>query len=177
MHIRDFWFIAAVMVLAALAFFVPACRAQEPVPMRVGIVDSKKIADNFPAALAAEQELQREIEAREAELKKIADELKALQEEQEAKGDLWSEEKKKEVADRIYQLRLELKLESEKANREMTDKKREVLQDLTRQIVDAVEAYARREGYVLVLQRSDVVFYDESIDISDAIIAELTKQK
>lgn len=177
MRIRGFWFIAAAVALAALALLVPACRAQEAVPMRVGIVDSKKIADNFPAALTAEQELQREIEAREAELKKIADELKALQEEQEAKGDLWSEEKKKEVADRIYQLRLELKLESEKANKEMADKKREVLQDLTRQIVEAVEAYARREGYVLVLQRSDVVFYDESIDISDAIIAELTKQR
>jgi len=177
MRVRKAGFLAACLVAGLFAVaFVPRCEAQGA-PLRIGIVDSKKIADNFPAALAAEQELQKQISAREAVLKEKADELKALQEEQESKGELWSEEKKKEVADRTYQLRLELKLESEKANKEMAEMKRDMLRDLTMQIVGAVEAYARREGYAIVFQKSDVVFYDESVDISDAIIAELTKQK
>lgn len=163
------------LLLAACAF-AGAAGAQAPAPAssstpaRIGYVDMKRLLDNAPQVVAGRRKLEKEFAARDAALK--ADEQR-LVELRRRQGTLAAQEadalqREVDALDRSIRrsrdtLRSELKTRSDQE-----------LDRSWREINDAVVAFAREQGYDLIVP-SPVVYASPRVDVTDRIIERLRR--
>lgn len=147
--------------------------------VKIGLVDFQKVLDNSTAGKAAQAEINKKGETMEAEIRKMGEEVEALKNNLEREALVMSrearEEKERELRIKISDLRV-------LQNRHMQtfqEAERELVQKIQKEVMDLVREIGAKEGYQLILERreSGAVYFINSMDITDQIIAAYNKKK
>lgn len=164
------------IVLIALMLSGSACAgSQKAGPGRagaykIGVIDTNRIVRESKAAEAARAVLLQDLNEKRATYKAKQTEVVQLQEglrQMDKSADASTiNEKRDALAKEIKRLK-RLKIDMEE---EINNRNKKLTQRILNEIAGVVQAYSKKENFTLILERKTVVTFDESIDITEAII-------
>lgn len=138
---------------------------------RIGFVNSDRVMREAPAAVEAQQKLQREFAGRDAELQQMAKELQAMQSELEKNGLTLSEADRRKKERDFGDLNRDFQRRQREFREDLNQRRNEELAVVLERANKAVKVIAEREKYDVILQ--EAVYTSPSIDITDKVITEL----
>ncbi len=160
--------IIAVVLSVSAASFVYAN------DLRIGVVDTERILRESVPAVQAEKKIEKEFEARDQEMKKIAKQVKEIQGYFEKEGmtllDAEHRSKERELAN----LNVTLQRMQREFREDLNLRKNEELALVLARANKAIKAIAESEKYDLVLQES--VYRNPKIDITDKVLQYLSAE-
>ncbi len=144
--------------------------------IKIGVMNMQKVI----AASEAGKKAQAVIDTRMKELRESfktdEDALLALKKEIEKKSSAWSEEMKQEKALEFKKKRRDMAMKQEDANLELKNLQEKYLGPILENLEKTVKSYAEEEKFTVILPRRSVLYFDDAIDVSDALVKALNKQ-
>jgi len=166
---------AALGMLVLEALVPPAAVAQTPAATRIGYVDMKRLLDNAPQVLAGREKLSKEFQPRDASLKADEKRLDELRERQQKEGATMATTDADTLKREIDALDRSIKRNRESMRNDLKSRSDQELDKSWREINDAVVAYAREQGYDIIVP-SPVVYASARVDITDQVLDRLRMQ-
>ena len=160
--------LAACLFAGALLAGARDLHAQAPAATRIGYVDMKRLLDNAPQIVAGRSKLEGEFAGRDAALKADEQHLADLRAKAGAKP---ADAQQRE----IDALERSIKRQRDTLRNELKARSDQELDNSWREINDAVVAFAREQGYDLIVA-SPVVYAGPRVDITDKILDRLRRQ-
>lgn len=185
------------LLAASLLAAAPVAMAQAPEKDRIVFVDMNKVFDEFYKTKLAEGQLKEQEGEYKAELKKMVDSFKELQEafklaREESEDRVLSEEarnsRRAEAEEKLVELReMEGKIRrfEETRRRQIADQMKRQRDKLVVEIRETLAGYARSQGFLAVFESSgdnlngvpNILFYDPRNDITAPLIELLNTGK
>ncbi|HEV8336743.1 MAG TPA: OmpH family outer membrane protein [Candidatus Polarisedimenticolia bacterium] len=160
------------ILLAIVPFAPAAAQQQEP---RIGVFDSQPVwqqteeGKKLQAQLAAFRDGKvGEINGKESELNKLRERLRS----QEVS---LSDDKKSQMLKDIDQKTIDLKRLNDDATREMQSQLKDAQDQFQRELFDVVEALGKDKKYTLILEKTIVVYNNETVDITKEVVAKFNE--
>ena len=161
---------AALLLSALLSAGAALAQAPAPASARIGYVDMKRLLDNAPQVVAGRRKLEREFSTRDTALK--ADEQRLLDLRQKQTG--LARPEADALQREIDALDRSIKRNRDAMRAELKTRGDQELDRSWREINDAVVAFAREQGYDLIVP-SPVVYASPKVDITDRILDRLRR--
>lgn len=159
------------MLFSVLSLVSGVCAAE----MRIGVVDTERILRESAPAVQAEKKIEKEFEARDQEMKKVAKQVKEIQAYFDKEGmtllDAEHRSKERELAN----LNSTLQRMQREFREDLNLRKNEELALVLQRANKAIKAIAENEKYDLVLQ--EAVYRNPKIDITDKVLQYLSNEK
>jgi outer membrane protein len=152
-----------------------ACVASAQQGTRVGYVDMKRVLDAAPQLAAGRAAIAAEFAERDAALKAQTTRLEEMESAFRREGDLLPADAADSRRREIDALRRGIERARERMRDELKTRSEDELNRRWPEVQDAIINYARANGIDLVVQ-SPVIYASATIDITDAVIDELTRQ-
>ena len=167
--------LAAAAALSACVLVGATAVAQTPASTRIGYVDMKRLLDNAPQVVAGREKLSKEFQPRDASLKADEKRLDELRERQQKEGATMATTDADTLKREIDALDRSIKRNRESMRNDLKSRSDQELDKSWREINDAVVAYAREQGYDIIVP-SPVVYASARVDITDQVLDRLRKQ-
>lgn len=163
-------------VLFALAFFLFSAPAGAVDVARIGVVDFQRILLESRAGKRAAEELRTKQAERARDLERRRKEIVELRKQLENIEFSGSREEHREK-----ELELNIKLEGfskadKKFNDELGDINASHTETIKRDIALIVEKMGKKGGYLLILDKLEVLYYPDTIDITEKLIKQYDRQ-
>jgi outer membrane protein len=151
----------------------------EAAATRVGFVDVQKVIVRSLAGVAAREQLekdkatmQKDVEARKAELDKLRDEL-------EKKGLVLSADAKREKEETFQRKVRDLRRLADDLEKELQRKEQLATQKILQELTGLVEKVGKDRGFLLIVERrqAGVIYADPEADVTDEIIKLYDQEK
>ena len=167
------WATSTVTLALAALLLAPALAGAQD--QRIGFVDTTRAAANSRDGKAAEQSLKNLREQKRDEFRPKDERLKRLQEELQTQRFVLSKAALQERELEIYKLRRNLERDLEAAQEEFELEQRKLMQPILQSILQVVNQVAQDKGYLVILEKTSpgVLFYSDTLDITDKVIARL----
>ncbi|HKP67587.1 MAG TPA: OmpH family outer membrane protein, partial [Casimicrobiaceae bacterium] len=164
--------LGAVLGACLLETLSPTAVAQTPAATRVGYVDMKRLLDNAPQVVAGREKLSKEFAPRDASLKADEKRLDDLRERQQREGATTATTDADTLKREIDALDRSIKRNREAMRNDLKSRSDQELDKSWREINDAVVAFAREQGYDIIVP-SPVVYASARVDITDQVLERL----
>jgi outer membrane protein len=142
---------------------------------KIGYVDMKRLLDNAPQVVAGREKLSKEFQPRDASLKADEKRLDELRERQQKEGATTATTDADTLKREIDALDRSIKRNREAMRNDLKSRSDQELDKSWREINDAVVAFAREQGYDIIVP-SPVVYASARVDITDQVLDRLRKQ-
>jgi outer membrane protein len=159
--------------LAVLAFVAPLA-AQAQTPLKIAVVIVPRLLEEAPQAKASMQALQEEFAPRQREMVAQQKDLKGKEEKLQRDGAVMAENERRNAEKDLRDGQRELQRKQSEYVEDLNLRRNEELGKLQRSLLQEVQAFARTSGYDLVV--SDVLYANESIDITAQVLAALQQR-
>jgi outer membrane protein len=140
--------------------------------MRIGYLDVTRVAEESPQYQAARRSLQGELERRESDLRRMADQLKGKEEKLQRNSSVMSNAEAKKMEREVILLRRRLQNSRDEYRDELSLRQNEERTKLLRQVAEVVKSIGKEEGYDLILTEG-VAYASKNVDISDKVLLRL----
>jgi len=164
--------LAKMLAAAMLALILSPALAGD---VRVGYVDIERILRESAPAVRGEQKLEKEFAPRDEAIKKLAGQVRDLQDFLEKKGAGLSNSERRNKERELSNLSAELQRAQREFREDLNQRKNEELSVLLQHANEAIQAIAEGEKYDLVLQ--EAVYRNPKIDITDKVLKALADEK
>jgi len=141
---------------------------------RIGFVDTAKLMEAAPQVKAAQSKIETEFAPREKELVDLQREFRDMDERLSRDGAVMSESERSKLERDILGKRRDLKRSQEEFRDDLNIRRNEVLAKLQRDVFEAVTAFAKEQGFDLILSQG-VVYSSDRIDITDGVLKKLSE--
>jgi outer membrane protein len=142
--------------------------------LRIGYLDVSRVAEESPQYQAARESLQTELKRREADLRRLADQLQGREERLRRNNSVMSASKVSELEREILSLRRKLQNSREEHRDELSLRQNEERTKLLRQVTEVVKAIGKEERFDLILTEG-VAYASTDVDISDRVLQRLKR--
>jgi len=156
---------------AALRVLASAAMAEA----KVGFVNSDKVMREAAPAVRAQKRLEKEFEKREQDLQKIANDLKAMQENLEKNGVTLAEADRKSKEREFNDLNRDFQRRQREFREDLNQRRNEELASVLDKANTAVKQIAEAEKFDIIFQ--EAVYASPRIDITDKVIKALADTK
>ncbi len=158
--------------------------AQAAEGVKVAYLDTQKVFDQSKAGKKAKGMLEEYVKSRQKIIDLEETEIKELEESLAKQESVLSPEAKRTKQEDLQRKLLAYQKKATDLNREIQDKKVEVLNEFHAQLEGVVKRVAEREGYAMVFDKGGsgpadlaaVLYAKESLSITDKVLAELDKE-
>lgn len=161
----------ALAVVMSGVFVANAAQAQQ----KIGVVDMMQIFQELPQREAIAQKLQDEFSDRFEEMRQMEQKIQELRQKQERDASIMSEQEKTKLSRDLEQLIAEAQLKGKALQEDTRRRQGEERNKLLGQVQEAINIVAKQENFDLVLQSNAVVFIKADNDLSDEVVAEMSK--
>ncbi len=158
---------------AALAIALAGSVAWAQGGVRIGYVDMQRLLTHAPQILAARTRLQKEFDARDAELRGDAARLAELE---LRAGKTSDEGERADLTRQADALRRSIERTRQRLRSELDQRVDEETEKAWPQINDAIAEHGREQGYDLIVT-SPVAYVSGRIDVTDDVLARLARQQ
>jgi outer membrane protein len=157
--------------------------AQAAEAFKVAFLDTQKVFDQSKAGKKAKGVLEEYVKSRQKIIDLDETEIKELEESLVKQESVLSPDAKRTKQEELQRKLLAYQKKASDLNREIQDKKIEVLNDFHGQLQGVVKRVAERDGYAMVFDKAGggpadlaaVLYAKESLSITDKVLAELDK--
>jgi len=160
------------LAAALLATGGSTARADDGGGVTVGVVRLRAVFSAYKKSEVLRADLELFRDERQKRIDALEDEIVALREEIEA-SDMLSEDAVSEKKDELSAMLDEHAEFIQRAQDELSDKENEIIAEVGQDIRSAVGSYAKIQNLDIIVDSSAVVAYDESLDITEDIIAQM----
>lgn len=160
---------------AALLLLVALSASAEEAALRIGYVDMQRLLEEAPQPRAARARLELEFAERDRLLRAEESRLAELRERERLEAPLLPAEEAERLRREVSALERSLRRSREQLQSEVIERADLEYQRFFREITEAVIAYAREEGYDLVLP-GPAVYAGPRVDLTERILERLRRE-
>lgn len=143
--------------------------------IRIGFVDVPHVLDKAPQAERARARIQAEFAPIDQELLRLQREIRAEEERLVRDGAIMTAEERANLERAILSGKRDLRRRQEEFREDLNLRRNQELQQLQRQVLLAIQAMARSEGYDLVLNEG-VLFAGKRVDLTAKVLERLVAE-
>lgn len=164
----------SVMAAALLSGMVLSAPALAEI--KVGVVNYQRLLGESPQAKVANDTIRNEFLPRENELQRLQGSLKAKEEKLTKDAATMSEDQRSRSEKELRDGARDLQRRQQELQDDFNARRNEEMARLQKALVDEVQAYAKSQGFDLVLA-DGVIYFSNGLDITPAIITSLQNRK
>lgn len=163
------------LIMTLVLLLSPVTFAATTATPKIGIINVAKIMSESKQASKARDELKKKFSSRQAELAKLQDKVKAAQDKLNRDKAVMAKKELQKLSDQFENDRRELQRKQQAFMQDLQAEQNSLMRDLSEEINKIVKDVASKGKYDLIIQRDQVVFASESIDITDEVLKTLNK--
>ena len=141
--------------------------------LKIGVVNVAQLIEQAPQSKAVNDQLQKEFQTRQTEILGLRQRLQTQQETFQRDAPVMGEEERVNLERQIRDGQRELQRTENEYLEDLNIRRNEELGKLQRELLQHVQAYARKEQYDLVV--ADVLYFSTKVDITAAVLASIPK--
>ncbi|WP_115717962.1 OmpH family outer membrane protein [Gallaecimonas mangrovi] len=164
--------IGAVLALGLTAGMAAPASAET----RIAVIDMGKIFQSLPQRQQVEEKLKKEFSDRIEDVRKLEKQMQDIQEKARRDSSIMTDTQKTDMSRKMEQLQADYKLKRKALDEDMRSAQEDERNKLLATIQDAVNKVAKGK-YDVVLQSGAVAYTSSNVDISDKVIAQVSKGK
>ena len=161
--------------LAAVALLVAA--GPVAAELKIAVLDTQRALVESEEAKALVERINRELKAEEAEAKELSDSIKKLQDRLQTDGEVMSAAEKRKVSKDIEDKQIDLQFMVNKLQKELNDRRQELLQQMVPKVDAVLKDLIELEGYDLILERGSLRYANPKHDITRKVTEKLNDKK
>lgn len=142
--------------------------------IRIGYLDVTRVAEESPQYQSARRALQGELERRESDLRRMAEQLKAKESKLQREASVMSNSQVKKAEREIISLRRKLQNSRDEYRDDLSLRQNEERTKLLRQVAEVVKAIGKEQKFDLILT-DGVAYASKTVDISDKVLYQLKR--
>ena len=156
--------------LAAIALAVcPALlAAQERV--KIGFIDVQRAISESHAGKRAKEKFQAQVKKAEADLLKEKQELERLKADLDKKGPLLKEDERRNLEADLQRRYVNYQRSMQDYQQDLRQREGELTGDILKELEKIVNEVGKAEKFTLILERSQILYSDQGIDITNKVI-------
>ena len=162
------------MILVLAALFISAALVGSntyAADYKIAYVDMAKVFGDYNKTKESEKTLDDKGKAKEADRKKLVDEVRKLKDEQALLSDKAKAEKQNVIDERIKTLQDFDRKTRDDLLKERNDKLAAILKDIEKVVTD----YSKEAGYDFILDSRTILYGKETYDLTDEVLKRLNK--
>ena len=163
------------VVAALLAALASASAAAADLPFKIGFVNTERLFREATPAKRAQQKLEKEFAARDAQLGKITKQVRDLQTSLDKDGATMAESDRRNKERELANLSRDLQRMQREIREDLNLRKNEEFAAVQERANKVIQQIAEAEKFDLILQ-DPVVFASQRIDITEKVIKALANQ-
>ena len=156
------------LLLLALALFPVTATAQDRV--KIGFIDVQRAITESAAGKRAKEKFQSQVKKAEADLLKEKTELERLKTELDKKGPLLKEDERRNLEGDLQRRYVNYQRSMTDQQQELRQKEGEMTADILKDLEKIVNEVGKAEKFTLILERSQILYSDQGIDITNKVI-------
>jgi outer membrane protein len=156
------------LVVAALAMSASFVSAQERV--KIGFIDIQRVIAESQAGKRAKDRFQAQIKKAEADLQKERQDLERLRNDIDKKGPLLKEEERRNMEADFQKRSVNLQRTLGDYQQDLRQKENQMMSDILKELEVIVNEVGKAEKFTLILERSQILYSDQGIDITTKVI-------
>jgi outer membrane protein len=156
------------LVVATLVLSVSVSEAQERI--KIGYIDIQKVIAESQAGKRARDRFQAQVKKAEADIVKERQELDRLKSDLDKKGPLLKDEERRNLESDLQKRSVTLQRSMSDHQQELQAKNNEMMSELLKELEKIVNEVGRAEKFTLILERSQILYSDQGIDITSKVI-------
>jgi outer membrane protein len=155
------------LILGLAAALAPAAAAQA---LKVGVFDAQLVSESTDMGKRIQTALTAFTQRKENEIAEMQQKVSAMRKELSQQSLSLSAERRVALEKDIQRNMLDLQSAQESASRELELEYTTATSEFREKLVSAVGAFGQDEGFSLILDRSQVAWSDQAIDVTSAIV-------
>jgi outer membrane protein len=144
--------------------------------MKIGFVNAIKVMESAPQVERANSRLEKEFAPRQREIVNAQQDIKKIEERLAKDGAIMSETESNKLNRDLRDKKRELKRQQEEYREDYNIRRSEELDKLQKKIIEVIQVLAKEESYDFVLSDGGVVWASERVDITDKVLKRLNQQ-
>ncbi len=154
------------LVVLSLLFFPSIGRSQ----VKIGFIDVQRAISESQAGKRAKDRFQAKVKKAEADLLKEKQELERLKSELDKKGPLLKEDERRNLEGDLQRRYVNYQRTMTDQQQELRQKEGEMTGDILKELEKIVNEVGKAEKFTLILERSQILYSDQAIDITTKVI-------
>lgn len=169
--------IKVIFVIAISLFLAAPTQAQLfKKGVKIGYIDIARVFDQYEATDIATAELRKDIEDKRKDVEKRTEDINLLKQKLETQGMVIKKEEKTRIEEEVEDKIRELKAITERLNRELRQREQKFVRDILEEIQEVVKVYGKDNGYDLILDKREVLYGPEGMDVTSEIVKIINKR-
>jgi outer membrane protein len=145
--------------------------------LRVAVLDTQRALLESEEARALLQTAQTELEKEQNDVNELGQEIMALQEQLQKDADVMSPSEQRRRAKAIEDKQIDYQFQVNKLQKEVQDRRQELLQLMAPKIDAVLKDLIEAEGYDLILQRGSLLYANSEHDITRKVTEKLNERR
>ena len=140
---------------------------------KIGVANLQRVLETSNAGKSAQEQIKKQKDQMEQELKQKGGEIEELRKQLERESMVMSKEKREEK-DREIRIKLnDFKSLQKRYRTQLQNLEKKLVNQLLKDVSTLVEEIGKKEGYLLIINNTGVMYSPGSINITDRLIKEL----
>ncbi len=157
-----YWLLSWVLVL-----LLPAVVSAQ---VKIGFIDVQRAISESAAGKRAKEKFQAQVKKAEADLLKEKNELERLKAELDKKGPLLKDDERRNLEGDLQKRYVTYQRSMSDQQQDLRQKEGEMTADILKELEKIVNEVGKAEKFTLILERSQILYSDQGIDITNKVI-------
>lgn len=156
------------LIVGMLMFGYSLGHAQERI--KIGYIDIQKVISESQAGKRARDRFQAQVKKAEGDIIKERQDIERLRADLEKKGPLLKDEERRNMESDLQKRSVNLQRSMSDYQQELQGKNNEMMSDILKELEKIVNEVGKAEKFTLILERSQILYSDQGIDITQKVI-------
>ena len=156
--------------LVAICFFLYTGVGWCQDKVKIGFIDVQRAISESQAGKRAKERFQSQVKKAEADLLREKTEIERLKSDLDKKGALLKEEEKRNLEADLQRRYVNYQRGMQDQQQELRQKEGEMTADILKELEKIVNEVGKAEKFTLILERSQILYSDQGIDITTRVI-------
>lgn len=153
-----------------LGIFVLFCSTASAQSIKIGFIDIQRVLNESQAGKRANDRFQGQIKKAEAEIQKERQDLEKMRVDLEKKAPLLKDEERRNLEAEFQRRSVNLQRNMSDQQQELERKRNEMMSEILKELEQVVNEVGKAEKFTLILERSQILYSDQAIDITNKVI-------
>lgn len=159
------------LLLVTSAFILSAAASADP--LKIGVVDLHEIFAKAPEVKVIKENLETKFKPRQQKLVAAQNDIKSDMDKLQKDGAVMSSSDKKLLQEKIMKAQQDLEKKGSQYQQDLNSAQNQAMETFFGKVKKVIDALAKKEKYNLVLQRDNVPYMDENLNITKKVVAAL----
>ena len=158
-----YWLVAGMLVLSCTVAL-----AQERI--KIGFIDVQRIISESQAGKKAKDRFQAQVKKAEADVQKERQDLERLKNDLDKKGPLLKDEERRNLEADLQKRSVILQRTLGDYQQDLQRRNNEMMAEILKELEQVVTEVGKADKFTLILERSQILYSDQAIDITNKVI-------